>query len=212
MSYRYRDSGEGDRRVRQTRTGFKEMYLVMLGEMDSDQIQVSRLAERADISRKAFYLHYSNLSDLRDDIADDMARSLSESFNGDLEHDILTLYEFLDEQDAGVQKLFTETGFRRFYNRFCEDVFREGAFGEWEQKASDPSFMEGYLTAVLGIYTRYNMSHPAQKNLKKLARNAAKILFCGISGGVQRKCVLQFQISGRHGILPGSLRRPAMAS
>lgn len=182
MSYRYMDSGEGDLRVRRSRTGFKETYLTMLGEMDSSAVMVSELADRALLNRKTFYLHYSNLTALRDEIADDMVRSLSAQFNGDLEHDIYTLYEFMDSQDDGVKKLFTEPDFRSFRRRFSDGVFREGAFGEWEAKSRDPSMVAGYFTSVIGIYTRYLRENPTHKNLKKLAAKTADLIMCGISG------------------------------
>lgn len=178
MEYRYKDSGEGDLRVRRSRTGFKETYLEMLNEMEPDSITVSTLAERAGINRKTFYLHYKNFSVLRNEIADDMARTLEKQFNGDLEHDILTLYEFLDAQDDGAKLLFTEPEFREFRIRFEDDVFTKGAFGEWVSKAADPPMIEGYFTSVIGIYTRYS-----GKNLKRLARKVTNLVMCGISGG-----------------------------
>lgn len=183
MWYRFSDSGEGDIRVRRSRTGFKETYLQMLGEMDSSAIMVSDLAARAEINRKTFYLHYKNLSALRDEIADDMARSLDEQFNGDMKHDILALYEFLDAQDEGVSKLFTEPGFNDFRMRFCDQVFTEGAFGACEARAKDPSMIAGYFTGILGTYIRYVEKNPEKKNLKRLAGKVAELVLFGISGG-----------------------------
>lgn len=212
MSYIFRDSGEGDLRVRRSRTSVKQAYLEMLAEMDEDDITVSDLTDRAGINRKTFYLHYRNKTALRDEIAYDMVRSLDERFTGDLEQDILILYEFLDTDNAGVRKLFAEPGYRDFRSRLYDGVFSHGAFGDMVRTSRYPALAAGYLGSVVGIYDRYMDTNPVHVNLKKLARNATKLVLCGISGGVLRRCVFRFQISERRETLRSGLREPAMAS
>ena len=103
MSYRFRDSGKGDIRIRRSTRSIKGVYLDMLGEMAEEDITVSSLTDRAGMNRKTFYLHYKNKTALRDEIADDMIRTLDDDFTGDMESDILTLYEFLDTDDEGCK-------------------------------------------------------------------------------------------------------------
>jgi len=212
MSYRFRDSGKVDIRIRRSTRSIKGVYLDMLGEMDEDDITVSSLTDRAGVNRKTFYLHYKNKTALRDEIADDMIRTLDDDFTGDMESDILALYEFLDTDDEGCRKLFGAPEYRDFRDRLYGGIFRHGAFGEIAETSKYPSLTVGYLYSVVGIYDRYMEQNPVRKNLKKLAKSATHLALRGLSGGVSHKCVSLFQISKWQRILRSGLSVCAMAS
>ena len=105
MPYRFLDSGEGDMRVRRTRTHLKDALLQMVAERPVAKISVTELSERAEVNRKTFYLHYSGTGDMLLEIADDIVRTLDAKFTGELEADIYTLYQFLDTDDEGLKRL-----------------------------------------------------------------------------------------------------------
>lgn len=48
-----------DLRVKKTRAAIKNAFKEMIMEMSPSEIQVKELAERAQIHRKTFYLHYT---------------------------------------------------------------------------------------------------------------------------------------------------------
>ncbi|WP_028401954.1 TetR/AcrR family transcriptional regulator, partial [Ectobacillus panaciterrae] len=50
-------------------------------EMDLQKITVNRLAERATINRVTFYLHYRDIPDMLEKMADDMIEDISTIFN-----------------------------------------------------------------------------------------------------------------------------------
>lgn len=64
-----------DLRVQKTTEAIKETYCEMVLEMDADRITVKELTDRARIHRKTFYLHYSCIEALAEDVIGDLANS-----------------------------------------------------------------------------------------------------------------------------------------
>ncbi|WP_053375039.1 TetR/AcrR family transcriptional regulator [Paenibacillus sp. FJAT-27812] len=61
-----------DPRVLRTRQLLRDAFIELLQEMDFEKISVNRLAERATINRVTFYLHYRDIPDMLEKMAEDM--------------------------------------------------------------------------------------------------------------------------------------------
>jgi AcrR family transcriptional regulator len=59
-----REQEQLDRRVRRTRRALREAMQDLMSEKGYDQVTIEELAEKADIGRTTFYLHYSAKQDL----------------------------------------------------------------------------------------------------------------------------------------------------
>lgn len=59
-----------DRRVRRTRTALRAALVELIIEQGYDSITVDRIAQRADLTRATFYVHYTGKEDLLTDIVD----------------------------------------------------------------------------------------------------------------------------------------------
>lgn len=70
-----------DPRILRTRQLIKEAFVELLEEMDFQKITVNRLAERATINRVTFYLHYRDIPDMLEKMANDMIDDISTIFN-----------------------------------------------------------------------------------------------------------------------------------
>ena len=57
-----------DRRITKTKAEINKMFLELLQEKEFEEITVTELAERANIARKTFYLHYEDIYDLLDSV------------------------------------------------------------------------------------------------------------------------------------------------
>jgi AcrR family transcriptional regulator len=57
-----------DRRQRKTRTAIQNALRSLLREKSIDSITISELTELADVNRKTFYNHYSNLQQVRSEL------------------------------------------------------------------------------------------------------------------------------------------------
>ncbi|QDP39511.1 TetR/AcrR family transcriptional regulator [Radiobacillus deserti] len=68
-----------DPRIIRTRQLLRNAFVELLKEMDIEKISVNRLTERATINRVTFYLHYKDIPDMLERMADDMITDISSS-------------------------------------------------------------------------------------------------------------------------------------
>lgn len=66
-----------DPRVLRTRRLLRDAFVELLHEMDIEKISVNRIAERATINRVTFYLHYRDIPDMLDKMAEDMIEDIN---------------------------------------------------------------------------------------------------------------------------------------
>ncbi|MCA0149509.1 MULTISPECIES: TetR-like C-terminal domain-containing protein [Rossellomorea] len=66
-----------DPRILRTRQLLKDAFVQLLQEMDLEKLTVNRLTEAATINRVTFYLHYQDISDMLDKMADEMILEIS---------------------------------------------------------------------------------------------------------------------------------------
>lgn len=67
-----------DPRILRTRQLIRDAFIQLLQEMDVEKITVNRIAERATINRVTFYLHYRDIPDLLEKLADEMIEDISD--------------------------------------------------------------------------------------------------------------------------------------
>ena len=104
-----------DRRAKYTKMVLKDSLLELLKEKPIEKITVSELAEKADINRATFYIHYYDAFDLLEKIEDEFFENIKKSF------------ENLETQPFHV---ILETSLNEIYanRKLCEVLF--GQFGD----------------------------------------------------------------------------------
>lgn len=70
---------ESDPRVQRTRELIRNAFVDLLEETDLEKITVNRITERATINRVTFYLHYRDIPDMIDKIADDIINEMKDA-------------------------------------------------------------------------------------------------------------------------------------
>ncbi len=111
-----------DLRVQKTREAIKNTFKKMICEMSAEKITVKELTERAKIHRKTFYLHYTTIEALYQDIMLEIA----DGYYQEMEK-IIPPYSFKDvnrvfftyyaKQDKFVERLICEPSYRSFCNK-----------------------------------------------------------------------------------------------
>ncbi len=61
-----------DRRIRKTKSSIKSTLIELLRSKPLNNISVTELTSKADISRKTFYLHYNSIFEAKEDIDNDL--------------------------------------------------------------------------------------------------------------------------------------------
>ena len=120
-----------DRRKRKTRIAIQKACIELIQEKDFDTITISDIAERADINRATFYLHFVDKHDMLDQFEQEIMDEISANFTTDfavsmsIEEIIQSRYEPLvkvfsiiqDKSDI-IDLLFQTKGVRSIHNRF----------------------------------------------------------------------------------------------
>lgn len=88
-----------DRRTLYTISVIKDAFLKLLEEMSFDRLNVTKICNRAEISRATFYLYYENINEVLDDIIDD-ALLFSENSTGN----VLDLIDVIQSGNIDVLK------------------------------------------------------------------------------------------------------------
>ncbi|SDX99482.1 TetR/AcrR family transcriptional regulator [Paenibacillus sp. CF384] len=70
-----------DPRIVRTRRLLRDAFIELLQEMELEKISVNRLAERATLNRVTFYLHYRDMPDMLEKMADDMIEEITSIIN-----------------------------------------------------------------------------------------------------------------------------------
>lgn len=71
--------------------------------MDIEKISVNRIAERAKINRVTFYLHYRDLPDMLEKMADEMVEDILQVVNNDNDH-----HESVEEENLRILESLLE--------------------------------------------------------------------------------------------------------
>lgn len=88
---------KNDLRYRKTEELIRTAFQQMLLEMDYSQIMIKGLAERAQINRKTFYLHYATLDDLLAELQEEMGQQFLKE---------IAAYHIPEDMEKIVQVIF----------------------------------------------------------------------------------------------------------
>ncbi|TYP76423.1 TetR/AcrR family transcriptional regulator [Paenibacillus methanolicus] len=80
------DKPRTDPRILRTRQLLKDAFVDLLQEMDIEKISVNKIAERATINRVTFYLHYRDIPDMLEKMADEMIEDIQLAVNREPAH------------------------------------------------------------------------------------------------------------------------------
>ncbi|KSU61731.1 TetR family transcriptional regulator [[Bacillus] enclensis] len=141
-----KQSKQTDPRVLRTRQLLKEAFVDLLQEMDIEKLSVNRLAERATINRVTFYLHYKDISDMLDKMADEVIEDMSnvlgepeaDKSSGD-EENIKMLERFLEhiaENAKFYKTILVSRGLPHFKERLLS-FFTEWLVQRIDSRGSD---------------------------------------------------------------------------
>lgn len=116
-----------DRRVRKTKRQLRKALMDLMAEKPVKSISVRELADRADINRGTFYIHYKDVGDLLQRLEDEMAERLilvckkyAHADTSTSGYPYLTeLYRFAQDNADLCQILLGPNGDRGYTERIC---------------------------------------------------------------------------------------------
>ena len=111
-----------DRRVLRTKAALTKALFELLGEKEFDKISITELAQRADVDRKTFYLHYRSVEEILEEFYEDTIAQLhtgleqEKIFDGqvDIPGFFRVLNGVIDESMPLYRRLVKGTGYTYF--------------------------------------------------------------------------------------------------
>jgi AcrR family transcriptional regulator len=101
-----------DRRVVRSKRMLREALVSLMAEKGYDAVTVLEIAERADLNRATFYLHYSDKEDL---LQQSLEEVLNEVMQGIEELNLNFIYSYSESPDPNVIKLFERIADHAFF-------------------------------------------------------------------------------------------------
>ena len=169
-----------DRRVIKTKKNLKATLIEMMGEISFEQISITELCKRAEISRITFYAHYSDKYALADDIFSDMLQIGTDinMLNSILEvyYDCFAFFQYTSPQKnpylaSAFYTIVLET-IENHTNKIRQNV---------EVKYS-PKKIAGFL--CFGMLGFINEAHGEKTSIEEIKREANQLLRDILQSGV----------------------------
>ncbi len=146
-----------DLRTRRTIKAIKGAFSQLVLEKNYSDISITELAKRAEINRKTFYLHYSSL----DDLVNDIEREIVETFLKSIEKELSELnvagciskfYHYLNDCDDVQKKLLCDTDYTFFYDNVTTMLLESKPFKAFYEKKRHPYVVKAYCVTITSIY------------------------------------------------------------
>lgn len=181
-----------DLRVRKTREAIHRAFQELICEKDYDQITVKELAQRAQINRKTFYLHYDSLDELLGELQEELAEHfIRQKVSYRSMEDIRALIRLFFERAADLpllhERLMCSGSYRPMWegiNRRIMDFRREtnrGVFGLGEY---EENLVFAYYGANSTLLYRQWVADGKRLPLETLIELATKLICGGMSSVV----------------------------
>ncbi|MDO4598725.1 MAG: TetR/AcrR family transcriptional regulator [[Ruminococcus] gnavus] len=157
-----------DKRVIKTKKNLKATLIELMEEIPFEQISITELCRRAEISRITFYTHYSDKYALADEIFDDMLRIGTE------------IYHIKQKQDNPHNDLVL--GFCNMLDSILEVYYDCFEFFQYTSPGRSPYLAFAFYRIVLDTIEKH--THKIQKNmeLKYSSKKIAGFLCFGMLG------------------------------
>lgn len=178
---------QDDLRYQKTEGLIQRAFRELMGEMDYGRITIQKLADRAQINRKTFYLHYSSVDELllkmQKQIVEEFLEPIKDAkLPGDLEKVVRNCYEASEKADAMNEKILCSRGRFPVENQQPDgqefDMFdpADCRYAPWERP---------YLTALVNmslgaIYRRW-VETGRKKPMEDMIQLTTRLLSKGLS-------------------------------
>lgn len=180
-------------RAERTCEAIKNATISLITECDFDQITVTQVVNRANVSRKTFYRHFSGIDDLVDEIQLEIAEKVVDKYNEfssgpfDVAAISKTLVAVLGENLALSKRLAAVDTFRGI-SRSVKDLIKTALIArlcgnDGEEREAMNFVAEYCVTGAFKIYKIW-FSEPSSMTLEEVTNLVCKLVFEGISDAI----------------------------
>lgn len=184
---------KNDKRSRKSRQAIKDAFKEMVLTQEMSHIVIKDLAEKADVNRKTFYLHYTDvynvLEDVEDELLDDI-KSIFAKFDMDkIKTDPYPLLIAISDGVSGSEnetfnKLLFSSTISGNFMRKIKDMLKKELFNSYKfinlspQKAN--VVLSFIVSGVVDCYRDWYLSDRSE-SLEELARELSELIKHGVA-------------------------------
>ena len=191
-----KNSEKKDRRIGKTKKSIRDAIISLLEEKDISQITVKELAERANINRKTFYMHYTSIKEVFNEIEDEFIEKLLGILNkhnftqAQLDHYAFfsSLSSLINEDFDFYQKLARVNSYDFLFVKI-KQILKDKIVEELSEKLNANHEMLNLYAefGASGIISMYNEWFNMDSNisLEDLAKAAGNLVFNGINSIIE---------------------------
>ena len=182
-----------DRRVEKTRNAIINAFKEMIIEKDFNEITIKELAERANINRKTFYLHYESMEEILFDVTVELSEQVFGSLNnkGFFDPNVIgitplieTIDELINSNYELTRKLISANSYR-FFSRNIKDLIKDAVI----RKIKKHIDMSEYKMNLVGDFIASGLSkllkdwfENPQLTINEVSAFASNLIYGGIKG------------------------------
>lgn len=175
-----------DRRIQKTKKAIQEAYISLIIEKDTPKITVTQIAQRANIDRKTFYLHYDTVEAVVHEFIKDQADELisvlkNNNFFNNI-FDISSLFQALNllvEKNLDLYRHIANSSFNNFFSEEIKNILKSSFLENLRSKINVPIeefelYVEFYSAGTIAVYLKWlrNEISISEKQLSEIAGNA----------------------------------------
>ncbi|MCF0131050.1 MAG: TetR/AcrR family transcriptional regulator [Pseudobutyrivibrio sp.] len=179
-----------DLRVRRTLNSIRKAFYELVLNKDYNEISITELTDLAGINRKTFYLHYSSLDELVEEVEEEIVTDILSSIevsaeNLDVAGCVGNFYRYLESCNDVQQKLLCDLHYSFFYEDVTDAVLKSNAFKKFFDMTDYPDVVRSYSISITFIYRNWAMNNRPIP-LDVLIDQASEIILHGYSGALKR--------------------------
>ena len=178
-----------DKRVIKTRAGIKTALMQLTLKKEIGKITISNLTEKAQINRSTFYLHYSSVADVTDDIEKEISARISSCINnfnyGDIYGSTCAMFtnltNVLNENATMKNYILNSTASDYILGRIKEILVDKTMTAVLEQypkyKNQDFAYTFTFLSAgIIDTYIKWAHSEDKEITLEELIKTVSALI------------------------------------
>lgn len=181
-----RKTDKEDRRIRRTKTLLRQGLIQLMEQKDIKDISVRELSDLADINRGTFYLHYSDIYDMLNQMEDELFIEFNEILDRNMdcslkhispETTLLDIFTYLERHKDLVKIMMGPHGDLAFVNRM-KNLVKKRLYDilDLTQTSCDYSYMEAFIVSgCIGVIEAW-LNHPAAHTPEEIAVICSSLL------------------------------------
>lgn len=180
-----------DRRIEKTEMSIRTAIMQLIIDKDYSRITIKELADKANINRKTFYMHYNSIQEVVEEIQNEIIDSLMvviDQYNYlDTNFDAYVLFHSLNQiinANYDFYKRIISANSYEFLIIKVKDVLKHKLTEKFKNQIEMPDaqfylYAEYLASGIMSMYTEW-FEMEQQPSLEVLAEAASKISFGGV--------------------------------